>query len=197
MGAAETHHNHFFLHCSTSCPKPCCPRWLYTVCMDQEIAIQFKSMRKGSSKRELSGCALRPARGGPGEIRGRGRARACRGWRELCWGEQIVDGDGQEGMLMKDVIESWRAGAGFIGQAWVGQNAARARRGKDIGECRFKGTAGGQLSTDRRGEGRAAWPCPTGRVGAGGATGPRSCGAPRRAEDASAREAGLIEPESL
>ncbi len=45
--------------------------------------------------------AQRPARGGPGEMRGKGRARACRGWRGLSRGERIVDGDGQEGMLMK------------------------------------------------------------------------------------------------
>ncbi len=35
------------------------------------------------------------------------------------------------------------------GRRGVGQDAARAWRGKDIGECRFKGTAAGQLSTDR------------------------------------------------
>ena len=121
------------------------------------------------------------------------RARACRGWRGLRRGERIVDGDGQEGMLMKaggQVRDS-------SGRRGVGQDAARAWRGKDIGECRFKGTAGGQLSTDRRGEECSAWPCPTGRVGAGGAAGPRSCSALLRAEDASARKAGLIEPESL
>jgi hypothetical protein len=128
--------------------------------------------------------ALRPERGGPSEMRGRGRARAFRGWRGLCRREQIVGGDGQEGMLMKaggQVRDS-------LGRRGVGQDAAWALRGKDIGECRFKGTAAGQLSTDWRGEGCAAWPCSTGRVGAGGAAGPRSCGALRRAEDASARE---------
>ncbi len=139
--------------------------------------------------------ALRPARGGPGEMRWRGRARTCRCWRGLRRGERIVVGDGQERMLMKaggQVRDS-------SGRRGVGQDAARAWRGKleDIGECRSKGTAGGQLSTDRRGEGCAARPCPTGRVGAGGAAGPRSCGALLRAEDASAREAGFIEPESL
>ena len=157
--------------------------------MEQESAIRFESMRKGlrsvsALARRPGRGALLPARGGPGEMRGRGRARACHGWRGLCRRERIVDGDGQEGMLIKaggQVRDS-------SGRRGVGQDAARAWRGKDIGECRFKGTAAGQLSTDRRGEGCAAWPCPTGRVGAGGAAGPRTCGALRRAEDASARE---------
>ncbi len=78
--------------------------------------------------------------------------RSGRGWRGLRRGERIVDGDGQEGMLMK-------AGGqvrGSLGRRGGGQDAARAWRGQDIEECRFKGTAGGQLSTDRRGEGCAA-----------------------------------------
>jgi hypothetical protein len=93
-----------------------------------------------------------------------------------------------------------RDSSGRARQAWGGAgraDAAQAWRGKDIGECRFKGTAGGQLGTDRRGEGGAAWPRPAGRVGAGGAAGPRSCCAVRHAEDASAREACLIRPEWL
>ena len=36
------------------------------------------------------------------------------------------------------------------------QDAALAWRGKDIGEHRFKGTADGQVSGDRRGEGGAS-----------------------------------------
>jgi hypothetical protein len=126
--------------------------------------------------------ALRPARGGPGEMRWRGRARNCRCWRGLRRGERIVGGDGQERLVMK-VVGKVRDSSGRRG---VGQDAARACRGNDIGECRFKEPAGGQLSTDRRGEGCAAWPCPRRRVCAGGAAGPRSCGALRRAEDASA-----------
>jgi hypothetical protein len=58
--------------------------------------------------------------------------------------------------MLIELDESGRAGAGFIWQACCGAgrtDAARAWRGKDIGECRFKGTAGSQLSIDRRGEG--------------------------------------------
>ncbi len=60
----------------------------------------------------------------------------------------MVDRDEQEGMLMNaggQVRDS-------SGRRRVGQDAARAWRGKEIGECRFKGTAGGQLRErqDRR-----------------------------------------------
>ena len=101
------------------------------------------------------------------------------------------------GSALRPITRSATLGRAFsLDEAFSG-TIGRQGRGKDIGERGFKGTAGGQLSTDLRGEGGAAWPRPVGRVGAGGSAGPRSCGALRRAEDASAREAGLIQPESL
>jgi hypothetical protein len=67
-------------------------------------------------------------------------------------------------MLMKRAGRRWihrahRAGAGGAGRC-IGV-------GKDIGEYRFRGAAGGKLSTDRRGEGGAAWSRLAGRVRAG------------------------------
>jgi hypothetical protein len=177
-------------------PMPSAPPAGYTRCawikkVRSDSRACGRGLRSVSVLARRAGCGtLRPPRGGPGEMRGRGRERACRGTRR---GERIVDGDGQEGMLMK----AGKQVRDSSGRRGVGQDAAQAWRGKDIGECRFKGRAAGQLSTDRQGEGCAAWPCPTGRVGAGGAAGPRSCSALLRAEDASARKAGLIEPESL